>query len=127
MRILIDTNRYRDFCENIPEALKEFQRAEQIAIPFVVLAELRAGFMAGNRSKENEKILSSFLNRRRVLVLFADEQTTFHYARLFFQLRSQGTMIPVHDIWIAALAVQHNLLLFSRDSHFEHLPQITRL
>ena len=83
--------------------------------------------MAGGRNSENENVLNSFLNRRRVLTVFCDEQTTFHYARLFFQLRSQGTKIPVHDIWIAALAVQHNLLLFSRDSHFEHLPQITRL
>ena len=127
MRILIDTNRYRDFCDNQPEALEIFQRAQRIAIPFVVLAELRAGFTAGSRGKENEKILNSFLNRRRVLALFADEQTTFHYARLFFQLRSQGTKIPVHDIWIAALAVQHSLILFSRDSHFEHLPQIPKL
>jgi predicted nucleic acid-binding protein len=36
-------------------------------------------------------------------------------------------MIPAHDIWIAALAAQHNLLLFSRDNHFEHLPQIPRV
>ena len=127
MRILIDTNIYHDFCDNVAEALTVFQRAERIAVPFVVLAELRAGFMAGSRSTENERVLSSFLNRPRVLALFADEQTTFHYARLFFQLRSQGTMIPVHDIWVAALAVQHSLLLFSRDSHFQHLPQIPRL
>ncbi len=127
MRIVVDTNRYRDFCDNVPEALKIFQRAERIVIPFVVLAELKAGFMSGGRSRENEKVLNSFLNRSRVITLFADEQTTFHYARLFFQLRSQGTMIPVHDIWVAALAVQHGLHLFSRDSHFEHLPQIPRL
>lgn len=127
MRIVIDTNRYRDFCDNLPDALWAFQRAERIGVPFVVLAELRAGFMAGSRSRENEKVLASFLNRRRVFLLFADEQSTFHFARLFFQLRSQGTMIPVHDIWIATLAVQHSLLLFSRDSHFEHLPQIPKL
>lgn len=127
MRIVIDTNRYRDFCDNLPDAVEVFQRAERIGVPFVVLAELRAGFMACSRNRENEKVLGSFLNRRRISVLFADEQTTFHYARLFFQLRSQGTMMPVHDIWIAALAVQHSLLLFSRDSHFEHLPQIPKL
>jgi tRNA(fMet)-specific endonuclease VapC len=127
MRIVVDTNRYRDFCDNVPEALKIFQRAERIVVPFVVLAELKAGFMSVSRSRENEKVLNSFLSRPRVITFFADEQTTFHYARLFFQLRSQGTMIPVHDIWIAALAVQHGLHLFSRDSHFEHLPQIPRL
>ena len=127
MRIVVDTSRYRDFCDNITEALKIFQRAERIIIPFVVLAELKAGFMSGSRCRENEQVLNSFLSRPRVITLFADEQTTFHYARLFFQLRSQGTMIPVHHIWIAALAVQHGLHLFSRDSHFEHLPQIPRL
>lgn len=127
MRIAIDTNRYRDFCDNDTEALSIFQRAERIAVPFVVLGELRAGFMAGSKGRVNEKVLNKFLNRSRVFVLFAEEQTTFHYARLFFQLRSQGTMIPVHDIWIAALVVQHGLFLFSRDRHFEHLPQIPKL
>ncbi|RKX89025.1 MAG: VapC toxin family PIN domain ribonuclease, partial [Spirochaetes bacterium] len=28
------------------------------------------------------------------------------------------------DLWIAALAVQHGLILFSRDNHFQKLPQI---
>jgi len=30
-------------------------------------------------------------------------------------------------MWIAALAVQHDLVLFSRDRHFERLPQIARI
>ena len=74
MRIVIDTNRYRDFCESTPGVLRIFQRAERIAVPFVVLAELRAGFMAGSKSQENEKVLNSFLNRSRVVVLFPEEQ-----------------------------------------------------
>lgn len=56
----------------------------------------------------------------------ADEETTHHFARIFAQLRLQGTPIPVNDIWIAALAVQHDLLLFSRDQHFDCLPQVAR-
>lgn len=35
--------------------------------------------------------------------------------------------IPVHDIWIAALTAQHDLLLLSRDRHFDHLPQLARV
>ena len=50
-----------------------------------------------------------------------------HYAHLFYQLRQQGTPIPTNDIWIAALTVEHGLALFSRDSHFDHLPQLARL
>lgn len=68
-----------------------------------------------------------FLNSPRVEILFADEQTTHHYARLFYQLRKQGTPIPTNDIWIAALVVQHDLVLCARDHHFEHLPQLPRV
>ena len=64
------------------------------------------------------------LDRNRVSILFADEETTHHYARLFRQLRRQGTSIPTHDLWIAVLAAQHDLLLFTRDAHFQNLPQI---
>lgn len=126
MRIAIDTNRYRDFCEGRDEAVLCLRRASQICMPFCVLAELRAGFACGTLARQNEGALSIFLNSPRVKMLFADEQTTFHYARIFRQLREQGTPIPTNDIWIAALVQQHNLLLFSRDAHFDALPQLGR-
>ena len=59
--------------------------------------------------------------------LYADDQTTHHYASVFRQLREQGTPIPTNDMWIAALALQHNLALYSRDRHFDQLRQLTRL
>lgn len=127
MRIAIDTNRYRDFCEGEDEAVRRFRTASRIFIPFCVLAELRAGFACGTLARRNEGALSIFLNSARVTVLFADEQTTFHYARIFRQLREQGTPIPTNDIWIAALVQQHDLLLFSRDAHFDILPQLGRV
>lgn len=96
-------------------------------MPFTTLAELRAGFACGATAGRNEGVLNRFLNRARVVVLFADEQTAFHYARIFRQLREQGTPIPTNDIWTAALGQQHNLLLYTRDSHFDHLPQLARV
>ena len=127
MKIAVDTNRYRDFCSGVPEVVDRFTAVDQIHLPFVVLAELRAGFLCGTAGKRNESVLGHFLNRDRVRVLFADEETTHHYARIFAQLRKQGTPIPTNDIWIAALTMQHDLLLYSRDVHFEHLPQLPRL
>ncbi len=126
MRIAIDTNRYRDFCEGRDDAVRCFRKASHICVPFCVLAELRAGFACGTLARRNEGGLSTFLNSSRVRTLFADEQTTFHYARIFRQLREQGTPIPVNDIWIAALVQQHDLVLFSRDAHFDILPQLAR-
>jgi tRNA(fMet)-specific endonuclease VapC len=127
MRIAIDTNRYRDFCSAIPEAVERLAQADEIHMPFVTLAELRAGFLCGTVARQNEKNLIRFLNSPRVSVLFPSEDTTHHYARLFAQLRAQGTPIPTNDIWIAALALQHDLMLYSRDEHFKQLPQLPRL
>lgn len=127
MRIALDTNRYVDFCRGVEEVLQTFRRAARIFVPFVVLAELRAGFLCGSRSQQNEQVLMRFLNSPRVEVLYADDQTTHHYARLFAQLRRQATPIPSNDLWIAALAVQHDLLLCARDSHFDELPLLARV
>lgn len=127
MKILIDTNRYRDFCSGIDEVIDVFQRAQVIAMPFVTLAELRAGFACGTLTKKNERGLTLFLQAERVAVLYADADTTHHYANLFRQLRVQGTPIPTNDLWIAALTAQHNLQLCSRDKHFDHLPQLARV
>ena len=41
--------------------------------------------------------------------------------------RRQGTPIPVNDLWIAAVVMEHGLDLYSRDSHFDHLPQLPRV
>lgn len=126
MRVLLDTNRYRDICAGDAGAIDVAQRARAIYLPFVVLAELRAGFLCGTLARKNEQALTLFLNSPRVRVLSADDATSHHFARVFAQLRLQGTPIPTHDIWIAALAIQHDLLLFSRDKHFDNLPQLAR-
>lgn len=127
MRVAIDTNRYVDFARGDPDVVDVLRRLEQIHVPFVVLAELRAGFLCGTRIERNEANLTRFLASPRVDVLQPTEETTHHYARLFRQLRTQGTPIPTNDLWTAALTVQHGLHLFARDRHFDHLPQIPRL
>lgn len=127
MRLALDTNRYVDMCKGVPETAELVATAESVHLPFVVLAELRAGFALGRRGADNERALRRFLLKDGVSVLYADDQTTHHYASVFRQLRLQGTPIPTNDIWIAALVLQHNLSLHGRDRHFDHLPQILRL
>lgn len=104
-----------------------FAEAELVVLPFIVLAELRAGFAHGNRQPENERMLRYFLLEEGVKVLFADDQTTHHYGALYRQLRKQGTPIPTNEMWIAALVMQHNLALHSRDRDFDHVAQLARI
>ena len=124
MRLIIDTNRYRDYCSGVDEVVRVLRSAERICMAFVTLAELRSGFMYGTRAMQNEKFLVQFLCSPRVNILLPDEETTHHYARIFCQLKKQGTPVPTNDIWLAALTVQHHMAIFSRDRHFEALPQI---
>lgn len=127
MRVALDTHRYVDLCKGVAETVAILEDAEAIMLPFVVVGELRAGFAHGRRQAENERILQRFLLKDGVRVLFADDQTTHHYASVFRQLRKQATPIPTNDMWLAALVLQHNLGLHARDTHFDHLPQIVRV
>jgi tRNA(fMet)-specific endonuclease VapC len=127
VRIALDTNRYVDLCKGRAETVEIAESAEAVFLPFAVVAELRAGFAAGGRDAENERVLRRFLMKEGTGVLYADDGTTHRYAALYRQLRVQGTPIPTHDVWIAALVLQHDLLLHSRDAHFDHLPQILRI
>lgn len=126
MRLALDTNRYSDLCNDDVTTMEAVESADEVWLPFIVLAELRAGFSLGGKAAQNEAILRRFLLQPKVEVLYADEQTTHHYASVYRQLRRQGTPIPTNDMWIAALVLQHSLTLCARDTHFDALPQLPR-
>lgn len=127
MKILIDTNRLTDLLCGDSEIENAIERAIEVWVPFITLGELKAGFLCGRRAAENEALLAAFLALPGVDILCADRETTDVYARLFFHLRRAGTSIPTNHLWIASLAVQHNLSLLTRDRHFSKIPQISRL
>jgi tRNA(fMet)-specific endonuclease VapC len=127
MRAAIDTNRLVDFMRGDRIAVEVVRRCRSLVVPFVVAAELRAGFLGSAHARENEKLLTRFLASARTTIVFPDEDTTHHYARLFWQLRLQGTPIPTNDLWIAALCLQNDLPLFTRDEHFSKIPQLACL
>jgi tRNA(fMet)-specific endonuclease VapC len=126
MKVALDANRYSDLCRGETAVAEAVARSERVYLPLIVLGELRAGFRAGTLPRQNERMLARFLGSPRVRLLLPDEQTTFHYAAIYQELREQGTPIPANDLWIAALVVQHGLTLLTRDAHFEHVPGLLR-
>lgn len=127
MKILLDTNRLIDLLKGNSSVRESLEYADKIWIPFIAVAELRAGFLLSSHGHRQERQLQEFFQLPDVETLFADMTTTHHYARLYAQLKKQRTPIGLNDVWIAALALQYNLILFTRDRDFEHLPQIHRL
>ena len=101
-----------------------FQKVDEIVVNPVVLGELRAGFLAGAHRRKNERELELFLKSARVSVTPVDEDTSACYAAIVHGLRVAGTPVPTNDIWIAASAMQHGLLVATTDRHFAKIPQI---
>lgn len=124
MRIALDTNRLTDLFRGDADLAEFLGGCDEVGIPFVVLAEMKAGFLGGTRSAANEGLLASLLVRETVVVLYADRETTEQYARLFVQLKRAGTPVPDNDLWIVALCLEHDLALITRDRHFDKIPQL---
>lgn len=127
MRISLDTNRYVDLIAAVPETVEIISQAEEILVPFVVLAELHDGFLGGNRKTRNVEVLNRFLDLPIVDVVFADAQTVGIWAELSSSLRRKGISMPHNDIWIAAISIQNGARLYTRDSHFDHMPQVLKV
>ena len=129
MRLLLDTNRLTDALRLDRAVAQMVEEAEEVFVPFVSLAETQAGFEGGDprRRAQNEARLLAFLTMPGVVCLYADHETTLIYARLFAQLRRAGTPIPTNDLWIASLAIQHQLTVATRDIHFAKIPQVSRI
>jgi predicted nucleic acid-binding protein len=96
-------------------------------MPIIVLGELLAGFAYGRDRRYNENTLRRFLNKPSTGLLLLDETTASIYGDFSNSLNKQGTRIPTNDIWIAALALQHDLTLDTRDQHFQHFQHVPGL
>ncbi len=126
MNLALDTSAYSEFMRGDRNRVFQIQSAQSVVIPLIVIGELRGGFLMGSRSLQNEQTLQRFLNQPRVSVLNPDDATSHRYAQLVQQLRQQGTPIPTNDVWIAALSLQHNLVLCTSDGHFDHIRQLPK-
>ncbi|MBI3328834.1 MAG: type II toxin-antitoxin system VapC family toxin [Nitrospinae bacterium] len=95
--------------------------AEEIAVfvPSIVLGELYYGAYKSARVAANIARISEFAASNTVLV--CGIATAQQYGQIKNGLRTKGRPIPENDIWIAAIAKQHQLTLVSRDAHFNDI------
>jgi tRNA(fMet)-specific endonuclease VapC len=126
VRVALDTNRLTDLFQGDAELADRLGTCDEVWIPLVVLGEIKAGFLGGSQRHRNEVLLQKLLAKSTAGVLLPDRESAEHYARLFVQLKRAGTPVPDNDLWIAALALQHDLVLITRDRHFEKIPQLLR-
>lgn len=115
---VLDTSAYSAFNRGDKRLRPWLAAAYDIQIPIIVTGELRAGFAAGSKRRENEALLRRFLDMPNVFLLPLSLATTEHFANLFLQLRQKGIAISTNDLWIAALSLEHGLPILTLDKDF---------
>ena len=126
VRVALDTNRLTDLFQGDTSLAERLEKCDEIWIPLMALGEIKAAFYGGNQSHRNERLLQKLLAKDTVDVLCPGRETAERYARLFVQLKRAETPVPDNDLWIAALVLEHDLVLVTRDRHFDRIPQVLR-
>lgn len=123
MRLVLDTSAYSALQQGKARKLYSLvERAEELFLPFAVVAELRAGFRRGAKTSENNRKLETFLDSGFAGILYADADTINFYAEIWAELSRTGKPVPTNDIWIAALCLQHKCVLATADEYFQYVP-----
>jgi tRNA(fMet)-specific endonuclease VapC len=126
-RLAFDANAAIDSLRPLRPFPHPLRAARQLFMPLFVLAELRLGVARSQRRVENAAAVDNLADRCHLLV--PDVDTTDFYVRV----RSEIARVRIapqsfekregfgHDLWIAALCLQHNLPLLTNDSLFEQV------
>lgn len=123
--MILDTNALSAAADSDTAIVQILSRADQLAIPVVVLGEYRYGISQSRNRARYTEWLDGLLDD--CMVLDVTEATTHHYAIVNIELRRIGRPIPTNDLWIAALGRQYGMAILSRDRHFDLVPDINRL
>lgn len=120
--VVVDTSVLIDLLEGggATGALAKFDR---LLVPAAVDAEFRAGLDPDTRAgRLHAALLDELLEDPSVEFVPMGRAESRKYAQIYRYLKKQGTPLPLHDIWIAAVALVRDLPLCSGDRHFRRIP-----
>lgn len=98
---------------------------EPLFLPLVALGELYKGAEKSARPADNRQLVDDFL--QMAALLNPDTATAESYARAAVALEAKGQVIPENDLWIAAVALECDMPLATRDAHFDRVDGLTVL
>lgn len=124
-KLLIDSNVVIDYLAGDEKCVRLMQESKRIFVPVIVIGELLAGARRSQRVEHNVQKIETFLEHSEVLP--CDRETAGHFADIQNDLRARGRPIPENDVWIAAVAQQHGLVLATRDAHFDEVTTVVRV
>ena len=115
-RVLLDTNVVIALFDGQESVRTQMAEADEVFVSSVVLGELYFGASKSSRVADNLDRIDDFASS--TAVLNCDARTAREYGAVKSSLRRRGRPIPENDIWVAATALQNDLVLATRDDHF---------
>jgi len=121
-KYLLDTNIVIAMLAGEPAIQEKRQNADRVFLPSPVVGELCYGARKSRRPIENLTQINQLV--QDIQVLPCNLETAQRFGIIKDRLRRKGRPIPDNDIWIAAIALQRELILVTRDSHFEEVESL---
>jgi len=121
-KYLLDTNIVIALFADETSVKDHLAETGEIYVPSIVIGELYYGAHKSSRAKDNLARIDDFAASN--VVLGCDAETARHYGEVKNSLRLKGRPVPENDIWIAAIAVQHDFTVVSRDTHFSEVESL---
>ena len=121
-RYLLDTNIIIALFADEAIVKSKLAQASEVFIPSFAIGELcygarKSGRVQANLAKVDELVATS-------TILVCDAETARQYGEVKNKLRLKGRPLPENDVWIATLALQHDLVLVTRDAHFQEVESL---
>ena len=119
---LLDTSVIVDIFAGDQQVVVRLAMADNVFVPSIAIGELAYGAMKSARVEDNLNQIKRFAGAN--VVISYDEETGYWYGVVKDGLRRAGHPIPENDIWIAAIALQYDLTVATKDRHFEFVPDL---
>lgn len=123
--MILDTNAISSWWKREPQLLEQLSVIDRVCFPIPAIAEFRFGILKSTRRAAMEDWYRKSIRVAEILSI--DVETAEYYAQTRLILEAKGAKIPMNDLWIAAIALQHNLSILSRDTHFDVVEGIKRI
>lgn len=95
----------------------------EVYVPAIVVGELYYGAYKSANPQKHIAQIRAFL--KNCITISCDSLSGEVYGRIKTALMQKGRPIPENDVWIAAIAQQFDLPLFTIDKHFSEIDGIS--
>lgn len=121
-RYLLDTNIIIALFADEAIVKNNLAQASEVFISSFAIGELyygarKSGRVPANLARVDELVANS-------TVLGCDAKTARQYGDVKNKLRLKGRPLPENDVWIAAVALQYDLILVTHDAHFQEVENL---